>query len=639
MTYNMDFLIAAMVILLLILWYFWSQKRAENLNNQVFFFWTVLGIMDVTAELISTYYITSGRGKFGIMALLTTTVFYLLQALLPYTWICYIQTLHEKKIISPKKMLLSGVPTFCLISVILTNPFTEKLFYFDLSAGYIKGPWYMLMYYSALGHFVAAFILILIWKEELGSRKVKILLEILIIVVGGVVIQLLYHPLLTTGFGMSLGILALFITINNPYANTDSLTGLYNHLYLTKKGNELIAAGKSFHIITIYLYQLKHVNKIAGIEGGDYILQSTAKKLSDLCGKKIFRITGKRFLILASSLEEYEHYLSRLKRMFDVNIKMDVEEKNLTIPIIISGIINAEKLSDCNSVLEYAEYLESLSTQNGLTEVIQDDRQTMNGFLYNKRVEQYLHTAINEDLFEIYYQPVYSTRENRFITLEALSRLHHPELGWIAPDVFIQIAEKNHMIEQITDLQFHRVCRFLNENGRLMKQLLNVKVNLSSLDLMRNDCSGHFIRIMDKYGIPHEWIQFEITETVATEYNASLGIIVEEFLNAGIRLCLDDFGSGYANLNTVMKLPFSTIKLDRSLLYEICHDNTRAMFYQSIVETFHKMNYHIVSEGVETKEEVELISGWGVDMIQGYYFSKPLPETELLRIMQNNRQI
>ena len=639
MTYNMDFLIAAMVILLLILWYFWGQKRAENLNNQVFFFWTVLGIMDVTAELISTYYITSERGKFGIMALLTTTVFYLLQALLPYTWICYIQTLHEKKIISTKKMLLSGVPTFCLISVILTNPFTEKLFYFDLSAGYIKGPWYMLMYYSALGHFVAAFILILIWKEELGSRKDKILLEILIIVVGGVVIQLLYHQLLTTGFGMSLGILALFITINNPYANTDSLTGLYNHLYLTKKGNELIAAGKSFHIITIYLYQLKHVNKIAGIEGGDYILQSTAKKLSDLCGKKIFRITGKRFLILASSLEEYEHYLSQLKRMFDVNIKMGVEEKNLTIPIIISGIINAEKLSDCNSVLEYAEYLESLSTQNGLTEVIQDDRQTMNGFLYNKRVEQYLHTAINEDLFEIYYQPVYSTRENRFITLEALSRLHHPELGWIAPDVFIQIAEKNHMIEQITDLQFHRVCRFLNENGRLMKQLLNVKVNLSSLDLMRNDCSGHFIRIMDKYGIPHEWIQFEITETIATEYNASLGIIVEEFLNAGIRLCLDDFGSGYANLNTVMKLPFSTIKLDRSLLYEICHDNTRAMFYQSIVETFHKMNYHIVSEGVETKEEVELISGWGVDMIQGYYFSKPLPETELLRIMQNNRQI
>ena len=174
--------------------------------------------------------------------------------------------------------------------------------------------------------------------------------------------------------------------------------------------------------------------------------------------------------------------------------------------------------------------------------------------VYKRQVEQYLHTAIAQDLFEVYYQPVYSTEKNDFVTLEALSRLHHPELGWIAPDVFIQIAEKNHMIEQITDLQFSRVCRFLGENRYLMRHLLNVKVNLSSLDLMRNDCSRHFIQIMDAYKIPHNWIQFEITETVATECNAGLRRVAEEFTAAGIGFCLDDFGSGYANLNTVMKM-------------------------------------------------------------------------------------
>lgn len=103
------------------------------------------------------------------------------------------------------------------------------------------------------------------------------ILDILILCGCGVVIQLLYYPLLMTGFGMSLGILALFLTINNPNANRDSLTGVYNHLYLTRRSDELIAAGKSFHIITIYLYQLKHINKVAGVEGGDYILQLTAK--------------------------------------------------------------------------------------------------------------------------------------------------------------------------------------------------------------------------------------------------------------------------------------------------------------------------------------------------------------------------
>ena len=629
MMYNADFLIAAVVILLLVLRNFLDQKRAEDLNSRIFLFFAVIGILDVIAELVSNYYITSGDGDFGLAAVVTTTIFYLFQALL----LCYIMTLHDNKLISVKKMLLAGIATILLVSIVLTNPFTEKLFYFDISAGYVEGPWYRLMYYSALFHLAVILILVISWKKEFGPQKIKVILDILILCGCGVVIQLLYYPLLMTGFGMSLGILALFLTINNPNANRDSLTGVYNHLYLTRRSDELIAAGKSFHIITIYLYQLKHINKVAGVEGGDYILQLTAKKLEELCGSRVFRITGKRFLVLTMSLQEYEYYITQIKKMFETDMQMDADSSKPATPVILSGIVHGQKLGASGLMLEYAEYLESLSMQNGMIEVIQDDQQTMDGFLYNKKVEQYLHTAIAQDLFEVYYQPVYSTEKNDFVTLEALSRLHHPELGWIAPDVFIQIAEKNHMIEQITDLQFKRICMFINEHRGLMKKLFNIKVNLSSLDLMRSDCSSHFIRMMDDMDIQHDWIQFEITETVATEYNAGLGMVVDGFMAAGVRLCLDDFGSGYANLNTVMRLPFSAIKIDRTLLFDICNDKKRAMFYQSIIETFHRMGYSIVSEGVETEEEMSLLSSWGVDMIQGYYFSRPLPVEELLKLL------
>ena len=633
MMYNADFLIAAVVILLLVLRNFLDQKRAEDLNSRVFLFFAVIGILDVIAELVSNYYITSGDGDFGLAAVVTTTIFYLFQALLPYALLCYIMTLHDNKLISVKKMLLAGLATILLASIVLTNPFTEKLFYFDVSAGYVEGPWYRLMYYSALFHLAVILILVISWRKEFGSQKTKVILDILILCGCGVVIQLLHYPLLMTGFGMSLGILALFLTINNPNANRDSLTGVYNHLYLTRRSDELIAAGKSFHIITIYLYQLKHINKVAGVEGGDYILQLTAKKLEELCGSRVFRITGKRFLVLTMSLQEYEYYITQIKKMFETDMQLDADSSKPATPVILSGIVHGQKLGTSGLMLEYAEYLESLSMQNGVIEVIQDDQQTMDGFLYNKKVEQYLHTAIAQDLFEVYYQPVYSTEKNDFVTLEALSRLHHPELGWIAPDVFIQIAEKNHMIEQITDLQFKRVCMFINEHRDLMKKLFNIKVNLSSLDLMRSDCSSHFIRMMDDMDIHHDWIQFEITETVATEYNAGLGMVIDGFMAAGVRLCLDDFGSGYANLNTVMRLPFSAIKIDRTLLFDICNDKKRAMFYQSIVETFHRMGYSIVSEGVETEEEMSLLSSWGVDMIQGYYFSRPLPVDELLKLL------
>ena len=633
MMYNADFLIAAVVILLLVLRNFLDQKRAEDLNSRIFLFFAVIGILDVIAELVSNYYITSGDGDFGLAAVVTTTIFYLFQALLPYALLCYIMTLHDNKLISVKKMLLAGLATILLASIVLTNPFTEKLFYFDVSAGYVEGPWYRLMYYSALFHLAVILILVISWRKEFGPQKTKVILDILILCGCGVVIQLLHYSLLMTGFGMSLGILALFLTINNPNANRDSLTGVYNHLYLTRRSDELIAAGKSFHIITIYLYQLKHINKVSGVEGGDYILQLTAKKLEELCGSRVFRITGKRFLVLTISLQEYEYYITQIKKRFETDMQLDADSSKPATPVILSGIVHGQKLGTSGLMLEYAEYLESLSMQNGMIEVIQDDQQTMDGFLYNKKVEQYLHTAIAQDLFEVYYQPVYSTEKNDFVTLEALSRLHHPELGWIAPDVFIQIAEKNHMIEQITDLQFKRVCMFINEHRDLMKKLFNIKVNLSSMDLMRSDCSSHFIRMMDDMDIHHDWIQFEITETVATEYNAGLGMVIDGFMAAGVRLCLDDFGSGYANLNTVMRLPFSAIKIDRTLLFDICNDKKRAMFYQSIVETFHRMGYSIVSEGVETEEEMSLLSSWGVDMIQGYYFSRPLPVDELLKLL------
>lgn len=338
-------------------------------------------------------------------------------------------------------------------------------------------------------------------------------------------------------------------------------------------------------------------------------------------------------MLLAISLEEYERFLKTLKGLFEKDMILGDAEQWIKCPAILSGIVNAEKLEDGNMVLSYAEYLESLSLKMGSTEVVQNDAHTKKSFLYNKQVENFLYTAIEEDLFQVYYQPVYSTRNKQFVTLEALSRLKHPELGWIAPDIFIRIAEDNCLIDRISDLQFYRICRFLKEHSDLMKQIRNVKINLSPLDLMRKDCSGHFIQIMDEFGLPHEWVQFEITETVATEYNTGLCRVVEDFVKDGIGLCLDDFGSGYANLNTVMQLPFSVIKLDRSLLFHICTDERAASFYQSVVSTFQHMGYRIISEGVETESEMELLSSWGVDMIQGYYFSRPLPPEELLKLL------
>ena len=636
MMYNADFLIAAVVILLLVLRNFLDQKRAEDLNSRIFLFFAVMGILDVIAELVSNYYITSGDGDFGLAAVVTTTIFYLFQALLPYALLCYIMTLHDNKLISVKKMLLAGIATILLVSIVLTNPFTEKLFYFDVSAGYVEGPWYRLMYYSALFHLAVILILVISWRKEFGPRKTKVILDILILCGCGVVIQLLHYPLLMTGFGMSLGILALFLTINNPNANRDSLTGVYNHLYLTRRSDELIAAGKSFHIITIYLYQLKHINKVAGVEGGDHILQLTAKKLEELCGSRVFRITGKRFLVLTMSLQECEYYITQIKKMFETDMQLDADSSKPATPVILSGIVHGQKLGASGLMLEYAEYLESLSMQNGMIEVIQDDQQTMDGFLYNKKVEQYLHTAIAQDLFEVYYQPLYDLKEKRYRTMEALSRLRHPSLGMISPEVFIGIAEKHGQIAKLGYLQFRKVCKFIKEHPQIMEKIESIKYNLSPLELLKSGYSKKLLRTIEEFDIPFSYFQFEITETVATEYSEALYQTIADFKKSGIQICLDDFGSGYANLNTVLKLPFSTIKLDRSLLNGICYDDQVALLYKNIVAVMQNLGHKVVAEGVETQEEIDLLKQWGVDLVQGYYYTKPLDSEQIIHKLEED---
>lgn len=443
-------------------------------------------------------------------------------------------------------MLASSIPTLVLVCIIFGNLKTGLLFSFDSSINYIRGPWYMLMYFSALCHLLAALILTCLWWKILGLSKVLVLIEILILLASGIIVQAFCHQLL--------------------------MTGLYDKPYLLRKFSEMLSKRRIFHVITVNLYQIDHINKVTGVDGGDRLLLSVARQLHRLCGDKVFRVSGKRFLIFTFSQEQFELYLDELEHLLLPDTAPS--ETSVSSPVIISGIFHAERFEDGGSILDYAQYLESLAPNTGFYETVRDTDRTMERFLYLKKVEQFLHTAITNDLFEVYYQPVYSLKEKRYITLEALSRLYHPELGWIPPDIFIQ------------------------EYPLLTDRLCNIKMNLSPLDLIQPNSSSRLIRLMDEYGVKHSFIQFEITETVATEYNSALNKAVDDFTDSGIGLCLDDLGSGYANLNTVMQLPFSAIKLDRSLLNKICEDPRSANFYHSIVSSFRNMGFHVISDSI-----------------------------------------
>ena len=182
--------------------------------------------------------------------------------------------------------------------------------------------------------------------------------------------------------------------------------------------------------------------------------------------------------------------------------------------------------------------------------------------------------------------------------------------------------------------QLRKICQFAQNHQEIFPTIQNIKINLSPQELADAGYCHELLTIIRESGLSPAWFQFEVTESTATQYTDDLKRCIQQLQRAGVKLCLDDFGSGYANLNTVLRLPFSVIKLDRSLLFGLCENQAVAAFYENIVSILKQMGFTVIAEGVETQEEVRCLSSWGVDQIQGYYFSKPQPQEQLIKLLQ-----
>lgn len=629
MKYNISFLIAALIFMLLQFYHFMLQHRLEDIKNRVFRCFFLIGISDVALDITCTLLIETENVKYIGLLKGLLTIFYLIQVLIPYVFTYYVFSLIENSSFIWGKRIYWSLPAIIMALLVVSNLFHKLLFTIDDKCHYIHGVGYMWMFYYVFVYIVLIVIHCAIHYKEIEWQKISIICEFMIVAFFCVTIQAWNDQLLMTGFGVALGISILYFTIQNPYSDTDNLTGTLDKQYFEKWIYEKIKNGKSLNLIAVDILHLKRINKLLGTKAGDKLLIQISKelqRLSDL--NHVFRLDGKRFVVALESLADYEKIRENLKVFFEKDFYVDGEL--ISLPVILCGIIDVQNWKETDNLIAYIEYLITMLPKTEKLTLIQGNEKTLQGFLYEQEVERFLTVAIEQDLFEVYYQPVYDTETSKFITLEALSRLKHPALGNISPEVFIGIAERNGQIAQIGKLQFRKVCSFVKKYPRLMESLRNIKFNLSPAELIRPGYSQTLIEIIQEFELPFSFFHFEITETVATEYSEMLYQSVKDFVEAGIGLCLDDFGAGYANLNTVLRMPFECVKVDRSLLRDICVSQQAAKFYKNIVYVMQNMGYYVVAEGVEVEEEVQMLLSWNVNMIQGYYYSEPLSEQEIV---------
>jgi EAL domain-containing protein (putative c-di-GMP-specific phosphodiesterase class I) len=252
--------------------------------------------------------------------------------------------------------------------------------------------------------------------------------------------------------------------------------------------------------------------------------------------------------------------------------------------------------------------------------------------------EKVIKRAIENDYFQVYYQPIYSVEEKKIVSAEALIRLIDPEVGFVSPGEFIPIAEKNGMILQIGDMVFEKVFKFIASNDVRSMGIDYVEINLSVVQCMQRELADNVLAMMKEYGVSENMINLEITETAVADSPKTLLDNMNALGDKGISFAMDDFGTGYSNISALMSLPLDIIKFDKSIIDMASSSTQGYKVLESSVTMVKKLGNQIVAEGIEEAAQVDMMRELGIDYIQGYYFSKPLPQDDFIKfVMEFNK--
>ena len=238
----------------------------------------------------------------------------------------------------------------------------------------------------------------------------------------------------------------------------------------------------------------------------------------------------------------------------------------------------------------------------------------------------------------MYYQPIYSVRERRFVSAEALIRLNDEEYGIISPGIFIPAAERKGLMGPIGDFVLESVFRFISENDLRVLGLSYIELNLSVAQCLQSDLSDKILALQKKYHINPECVNLEITESTYENFSQTTDMNIRRLSENGFTFSLDDYGTGYSNMHRISRLPLKIIKIDKTLVDDMARADGLSVL-ENTVTMMKDIRKEIVCEGVETSEQLAALEKMDVDFIQGFFFSKPLPEESFVAFVKEHNAV
>jgi len=428
----------------------------------------------------------------------------------------------------------------------------------------------------------------------------------------------------------------------------DGLTGLPNQMLFYDRIHQAIERGTRHDqlaaVLIIDIEMFSQVNASLGRSGGDELLKQVAYRLNSIVRKSdgvsrlsVSRFAGDEFAVLFTDLPEKEQVTWAVKRILDViNQPVEVEGNTVYLNSHVGVSLYPTDADSVESLLNNAMSAKQYSKKHKSELGYQFyDHHVQELSVRHLQLEVELHQAVTNEEWILQYQPKLDVAQQKIVGAEALIRWNHPERGIVSPYEFIEFAEQRGLIVPIGEWVIREACKQLRAWLDLGIRDCKIAINLSSVQLVQSDIVQRILSSLDEFEIPPRMLEVEITETILME-NVRLAIESLERLHArGITIAIDDFGTGYSSLSYLKTLPIDSLKIDRGFIVDICSDENDQKIVQTLITMAHSMNMKVVAEGVEDCAQLELVSKYGVDEIQGYLLSKPIDPQALETMLRN----
>ncbi|MBQ8110290.1 MAG: EAL domain-containing protein [Clostridia bacterium] len=418
----------------------------------------------------------------------------------------------------------------------------------------------------------------------------------------------------------------------------DELTGLYTRGFFFEYSRRLQAAqgGELRDVIAVDVDHFRLVNEVYGKGFGDELLCAVADGIWDeLRGGFGIACRGDvdLFYVYLNQREDYEAVYSRLMD----RVHALGRQTNVRLRMGVYRGVEADRPLDWYCVAAKAAC--DTIRGNYARSVVVYDSTMHERELYNERLIADMETAIAEKQFVVYYQPKYDIRGDvpKLYSAEALVRWIHPELGFISPGAFIPLFEENGLISKLDDFVWREAAAQIRDWQDRLGICLPVSVNISRMDFFDTDLKRKLLEIVAENGIPVDSLVLEVTESAYSQNMERMLKTVGELREAGFRIEMDDFGSGYSSLNMLCVMPIDALKIDMKFVRNVVNSGVGYRMVELVVEMARALDVPAVVEGVEDEAQYQMIKRVGCDIIQGYYFSRPVPPEDFEPMMKKDR--